>query len=239
MAWFLQAERLRRERQRQDEKLLQVTKQFEPESYALVAAVLNQETFITLNRYMQMSLDNKEWQDLNAAMKCFTQILLTVQEMCQSPLEEDQDIAENIQNRIFYEESTHDRVRAVLAGYKDQGLGYLDFLLLAGGAWILLRLVQAVRTRVRTTMLNGPPSSNLLFGVLLDVINGDSGALYEQWAKKHGAVFQIPAPLGERRTVLADPRAIAHFYSKDTFTYQNSNFIRQFIGRVVRNCTTT
>ena len=35
-------------------------------------------------------------------------------------------IAENIQNRIFYEESTHDRVIAILRGYKDQGFGYLD-----------------------------------------------------------------------------------------------------------------
>ncbi|KAL9032107.1 MAG: hypothetical protein Q9214_008105, partial [Letrouitia sp. 1 TL-2023] len=38
----------------------------------------------------------------------------------------DQEIAENIQNRIFYEETTHDRVIAVLRGYKDQGFDYLD-----------------------------------------------------------------------------------------------------------------
>jgi replication fork protection complex subunit Tof1/Swi1 len=52
--------------------------------------------------------------------------LLTVQEMADSPVEEDQEIAENIQNRIFYEESTHDRVVAMLRDYKDQGFGYLD-----------------------------------------------------------------------------------------------------------------
>jgi replication fork protection complex subunit Tof1/Swi1 len=79
-----------------------------------------------LNRYMQSSYDHKEWQDLNAGMRCFTQILMTVQEMAQSPLEEDQEIAENIQNRIFYEETTHDRVLSILRGYKDQGFGYLD-----------------------------------------------------------------------------------------------------------------
>jgi len=54
---------------------------------------------------MQYSFDNKDWQDLNAIMRCFTQILLTIQEMAQSPLEEDREIAENIQNRIFYEET--------------------------------------------------------------------------------------------------------------------------------------
>jgi replication fork protection complex subunit Tof1/Swi1 len=59
-------------------------------------------------------------------MRCFTQILLTVQEMAQSPLEDDQEIADNIQNRIFYEETTHDRILTITRGYTDQGFGYLD-----------------------------------------------------------------------------------------------------------------
>ncbi|KAK5957863.1 Topoisomerase 1-associated factor 1 [Knufia fluminis] len=126
VAWFLKAERVRRERKQKDAKASKAVTEFDPESYALVAAVLNQETFITLNRYMQMSWDEKAWQDLNACMRCFTEILLTIQDMAQSTLEEDQEIAENIQNRIFYEETTHDRVRMILQGYKDQGIGYLD-----------------------------------------------------------------------------------------------------------------
>lgn len=98
----------------------------EDESYGLVAEVMNQETFILLNRFMQKSQDEKAWRDLNAGLKCFTQILLTVHEMSESALEEDQEIAENIQNRIFYEESTHDRIVMILRSYKDQGFGYLD-----------------------------------------------------------------------------------------------------------------
>lgn len=46
--------------------------------------------------------------------------------MSGSDIEDDQEIAENIQNRIFYEESTHDRVIHLLRNYKDQGFGYLD-----------------------------------------------------------------------------------------------------------------
>ena len=126
VAWFLQAERARRERQKKDHQTQKLRTDFEAESFGLVAAVLNQETFITLNRFMQVSYDNKEWQDLNASMRCFTQILLTVQEMAASPLEDDQEIADNIQNRIFYEETTHDRIASILKGYKDQGFGYLD-----------------------------------------------------------------------------------------------------------------
>lgn len=126
VSWFLQAERCRRARQEKDRKNQKVQTDFEAESYGLVAGVLDQETFITLNRYMQSSFDNKVWQDLNASMRCFTQILLTVQEMAQSLLEDDQEIADNIQNRIFYEETTHDRIVNILKGYKDQGFGYLD-----------------------------------------------------------------------------------------------------------------
>ncbi|OAP58745.1 hypothetical protein AYL99_07835 [Fonsecaea erecta] len=126
VAWFLEAERIRRETQKKEVKPNNVRDDFVDESYSIVAAVLNQESFIMLNRFMQVSLDNKEWQDLNACMRCFTQVLLTVQEMAQSPLEEDQEIADNIQNRIFYEETTHDRVVEILRGYKDQGFGYLD-----------------------------------------------------------------------------------------------------------------
>lgn len=127
VSWFLEAERTRRLKQKNEVKPANVaTAGFEVESYGLVATVLNQETFIMLNRYMQNSLDNKEWQDLNASMRCFTQILLTIQEMAASPLEDDQEIAENIQNRIFYEETTHDRIVGIVRGYKDQGFGYLD-----------------------------------------------------------------------------------------------------------------
>jgi replication fork protection complex subunit Tof1/Swi1 len=126
VAWFLQAERARRERQKKDHQKAKIQIDFEADSFGLVASVLNQETFITINRYMQQSFDSRAWQDLNASMRCFTQILLTVQEMAQSTLEDDQEIADNIQNRIFYEETTHDRIVSILRGYKDQGFGYLD-----------------------------------------------------------------------------------------------------------------
>lgn len=127
-AWFLRAECARRRTMKEraaDPKSAAVLSA-EDESYGLVAEVMNQETFILLNRFMQKSQDEKAWQDLNAGMKCFTQILLTVHEMSESALEDDQEIAENIQNRIFYEESTHDRVVMILRSYNGQGFGYLD-----------------------------------------------------------------------------------------------------------------
>lgn len=126
-AWLLQAERVRRVRQNeQHQRNNEKSRELQPDSFGLVASVLTQEMFVFLNRSMQYSLDHKDWEDLNAEMRCFTQILLTVQEMTLSPLEEDQEIAENIQNRIFYEETTLDRVLTIARGFKDQGFGYLD-----------------------------------------------------------------------------------------------------------------
>ncbi|KUJ20178.1 timeless-domain-containing protein [Mollisia scopiformis] len=122
VSWFLEAERVRRKSKVPSKG----QKPEEIDNYSLVASVLNQEMFVTLNRAMEQTFENKSWQDLSAAMKCFTQILLTVQEMSESPLEEDQEIAENILSRIFYEETTHDRIANLTRTYKDQGFGYLD-----------------------------------------------------------------------------------------------------------------
>ncbi|KAL9595687.1 MAG: hypothetical protein Q9219_006283 [cf. Caloplaca sp. 3 TL-2023] len=129
ISWFLEAERVRRRKQHEAEekkKNHKIADTFEPDSFSLIATVLTQEMFVLLNRFMQDRLDMKAWRDVNAGTRCFTQILLIVQDMAESPLDYDQFIAENIQNRIFYEETTHDRIVAVLRGYKDQGFGYLD-----------------------------------------------------------------------------------------------------------------
>ncbi|KAJ9649768.1 Topoisomerase 1-associated factor 1 [Coniosporium tulheliwenetii] len=129
ISWFLQAECARRRQIQKNAAAKQASAtpaNPDDESFALIAGVMNQGTFVLLNRFMQRSQDDKSWQDLNAGMKCFTQILLTVQEMSESSAEDDQDIAENIQNRIFYEETTHDRIIYILRNYKDQGFGYLD-----------------------------------------------------------------------------------------------------------------
>lgn len=129
VSWFLEAERVRRREKNEADKRKKdnkINETFEADSFALIATVLNQESFILLNRFMQNCHDLKSWREVQASMRCFTQILLIVQDMAESPVEEDQEIAENIQNRIFYEETTHDRIIAILRGYKDQGFGYLD-----------------------------------------------------------------------------------------------------------------
>ncbi|KAK4553549.1 Topoisomerase 1-associated factor 1 [Recurvomyces mirabilis] len=118
--WFLSAESARRSQAEASQRPL------EDNTFAYIAAVLDQETFVLLNRYMQRFFDEKNWVDLQSTLLAFTQILLTVQFMADSKDEEDQEIAENIQNRIFYEEATHDRIVQILRGYSNQGFAYLD-----------------------------------------------------------------------------------------------------------------
>ena len=80
ISWFLRAECARRRliKERAANPKTAEANTAEDESYGLVAEVMNQETFVLLNRFMQKSQDEKAWRDLNAGLKCFTQILLTV-----------------------------------------------------------------------------------------------------------------------------------------------------------------
>ncbi|KJZ74161.1 Topoisomerase 1-associated factor 1 [Hirsutella minnesotensis 3608] len=123
VAWFLEAERVRR---RSKNGANQQSHDDDVGSFNLIAGVLNQEMFVTLNRALHESHEMKDWQELTAVMRCFSQILLTVQEMADSGREDNEEIAENVLSRLFYEESTHDAVATIARNYKDQGFDYLD-----------------------------------------------------------------------------------------------------------------
>ncbi|KAL6889635.1 timeless domain-containing protein [Trichoderma longibrachiatum] len=123
VAWFLEAERTR---QTVNKASNNNKASDDVSSFSLVAGVLNQEMFITLNKAMSEAYEYKDWHELAAVMRCFTQILLTVQAMSESGREDDEEIAENVLSRLFYEESTHDTIANIIRTYKDQGFYYLD-----------------------------------------------------------------------------------------------------------------
>ncbi|KAL6856431.1 timeless domain-containing protein [Trichoderma novae-zelandiae] len=122
VAWFLEAERTRQALRKGPSNKVND----DVSSFSLVAGVLNQEMFITLNKAMHEAYEYKDWHELAAVMRCFTQILLTVQAMSESGREDDEEIAENVLSRLFYEESTHDIIANIIRTYKDQGFYYLD-----------------------------------------------------------------------------------------------------------------
>lgn len=79
--WFLKAECARRQHKQIQQsrsgkgKDGDIAPTQEDYGFSLVASVLNQETFVLLNRFMETAKDNKEWKELNAGMTCFTQIV--------------------------------------------------------------------------------------------------------------------------------------------------------------------
>ncbi|KAG2144208.1 cytochrome P450 [Suillus clintonianus] len=86
--------------------------------------------------------------------------------------------------------------------------------------WALVKVLAALRWRFKTTQLRGPPRTSLVYGVSHDLgSSNDSGAMYEHWAEEYGVAYMIPSILGQTSIVLCDPRAIAHFLARESWTY--------------------
>ncbi|TBU29119.1 cytochrome P450 [Dichomitus squalens] len=97
------------------------------------------------------------------------------------------------------------------------------------------RYIQARRKAARETPLAGPPSPSWLFSVRNLVSNNpEAPAIYERWSEEFGSVYRIPDPFGSTRVVLADPKAIAHFYSEETWTYVQTKIAKVAIEGLVR-----
>ncbi|KAG1739784.1 hypothetical protein EDD22DRAFT_1053516 [Suillus occidentalis] len=80
--------------------------------------------------------------------------------------------------------------------------------------------IRALRWRFRTTQLRGPPRTSLVYGVSNDLVSSkDSTTMYEHWTQEYGVVCMIPSVLGQTQIVLHDPRPIAHFYARESWTY--------------------
>ncbi|KLU90090.1 topoisomerase 1-associated factor 1 [Magnaporthiopsis poae ATCC 64411] len=133
VSWFLEAERVRIKTDKDKKKKKKPVPaaaapppEDEVSPFNLVAAVLTQEMFVAMNRALDRAYNDKDWQELTTVMRCFTQILLTVQDMADAGGEENEDIADNILNRLFYEETTHDFIANIARTFKDQGFEYLD-----------------------------------------------------------------------------------------------------------------
>ncbi|KAG6861078.1 hypothetical protein C0995_004176 [Termitomyces sp. Mi166 len=100
----------------------------------------------------------------------------------------------------------------------------------------LLRYLLSRRRRVQTTPLRGPPSQSLLFGLTRVIRESDDASLLtEQWVSEYGSAFCVPGALGSTRIVIVDPKAVSHFYLKESFGYVKTSlsksFIEQLFGR--------
>ncbi|KAI6030990.1 cytochrome P450 [Pisolithus marmoratus] len=104
--------------------------------------------------------------------------------------------------------------------------------------WALRMSFCVARNTLKTTRLRGPPRTSLIFGYSMDLLRAkDAGSVYEEWAKEYGVAYEVPTTLGGNKIMLCDPKAIAHFYSKETWTYVHIKFdllfTRQNFGKAL------
>ena len=97
-----------------------------------------------------------------------------------------------------------------------------------------LRVVYlANRKRPGTTRLKGPSCG--FFGAEKVIHESPNPtAVYEAWCKEYGVAYEIPLVLGERSIVLCDPKAVAHVFGRDSWSYALTEADKVIIARSVR-----
>ena len=110
--------------------------------------------------------------------------------------------------------------------------------------WALYATILAARRKIKTTGLRGPPRTNLIYGASKDLFkSSDTGSIFEQWAKEYGPAYEIPTTLGGNKIVLCDPKAIAHYYARETWTYvllpSSKRFMQRNVGHFMQGSFVT
>ncbi|KAG1840184.1 cytochrome P450 [Suillus subalutaceus] len=101
-----------------------------------------------------------------------------------------------------------------------------------------LYLLQVYRRKQRTTRIRGPQSPGWVFGFAKTVLDSTlTTELYERWAREYGPVYKVPGVFGQSKVILWDPKAISHFFARDTWLYNqipfNKNAVRTTLGKGV------
>lgn len=99
-------------------------------------------------------------------------------------------------------------------------LRFVDVAYALGSCYALVKIFQIARCRLKTTDLRGPPNPSFLWGVGKETfLSPDSGQVYEKWAEEYGGVYEVAGSLGSKKIVLCDPKAIAHLWGGEPWTY--------------------
>ena len=86
--------------------------------------------------------------------------------------------------------------------------------------FLVFKIVTTPRRKFSTTRLLGPPSPSFLYGIARDTMeSSDPASIYDEWVKEYGVAFEVPAALGQKTIMLFDPRALQHYYKRETWTY--------------------
>ncbi|KAG2098923.1 cytochrome P450 [Suillus discolor] len=94
--------------------------------------------------------------------------------------------------------------------------------------------LQVYRRQQRTTHIRGPQSPGWVFGFAKIMLDSTATTeLYERWAKEYGPVYKVPGIFGQSRVVLWDPKAISHFFARDTWLYNQTPFNKIVVQTVM------
>ena len=86
--------------------------------------------------------------------------------------------------------------------------------------FLVYKIIAKLRGKVSTTRLVGPPNPSLIYGVAKSTMESDDpGSIYEEWVKEYGVAFEVPFALGQKVIMLFDPKALQHYYVRETWTY--------------------
>jgi hypothetical protein len=110
---------------------------------------------------------------------------------------------------------------------------YISVLVLAS-----LYLLQVYCRRQRATRIRGPQSPGWVFGFAKIVLDSTvTTELYERWAREYGPVYKVPGILGQSKVILWDPKAISHFFARDTWLYNQTQFNKSVVRTTVCHFT--
>ncbi|CEQ41477.1 SPOSA6832_03222, partial [Sporobolomyces salmonicolor] len=114
----------------------------EGHDFGLIAEMTEPQAIGFVTQRLKVALEEKPplWTDLHAGIDCFTQILLTIEALQASGNPEHVDVAEILQNKLYYEAETLDLVLTVLVKYNAQSYKYLDSVI--NLSYTLLRMLE-------------------------------------------------------------------------------------------------
>ncbi|BGP30852.1 Topoisomerase 1-associated factor 1 [Rhodotorula toruloides] len=110
--------------------------------FGLVAELTEPHAIGFVTMRMKNALEEKPplWTDLHAGVECFTQILLVIEALQASGIPEHIDVAEILQNKLYYEAETLEMVVTLITRYSSQSYKYLDSVMHL--AYTLLRMLE-------------------------------------------------------------------------------------------------
>ncbi|GAA5935882.1 Tof1p [Sporobolomyces koalae] len=114
----------------------------EGHDFGLIAEMTEPQAIGFVTQRMKVGLEEKPplWTEVHAGIDCFNQMLLTIEALQLSGIPDHIDVAEILQNKLYYEAETLDMVLTVLTKYTNQSYKYLDSTITL--AYTLLRMLE-------------------------------------------------------------------------------------------------